>query len=62
MTDIKKSSNEKLQEKILSNLKELLNLRMQKKIGKEVKSHLFKSLRRENARIKTLLKERAENE
>lgn len=52
-----KSVNE-LQDEQLAIYKELFNLRMQRGIGQTPKTHLFRKLKKEIARIKTILSEK----
>ena len=47
-----------LQELMLQYAKELLNMRLQHTQSKQVKSHRFQQLRREIARIKTVVRQR----
>lgn len=57
-TELRSKSIEELTKELLALLKEQFNLRMQKGIGQPPKSHLFKKVRLEIARIKTILKEK----
>lgn len=56
---------EKTEQALLEELKVLLreqfNLRIQRGFGQSVKPHLFGNVRRNIARVKTLLKEKAGN-
>ena len=47
---------EELNSELLSLLKEQFNLRLQKGVGQPPKVHLFKQVRRNIARVKTILK------
>ena len=47
-----------LQEELVSSLRELFNLRMQRSHGEESKPHLFSNNRKRIARIKTILREK----
>lgn len=58
MSNLKTMSVADLEAKILENRKLLLDLRFQKKLGNQVKTHMFRKLKREIAAIKTLLSER----
>ena len=58
MSNLKTISVADLEAKILENRKLLLDLRFQKKLGNQVKTHMFRKLKREIAMIKTLLSER----
>lgn len=55
----------KTQQELFAELKILLreqfNLRIQRGFGQPVKPHLFGNVRRNIARVKTLLKEKADN-
>jgi large subunit ribosomal protein L29 len=55
MNEISNLSVEDLNNKLVDVKKELLTLRIQKSSGDEVKTHLFSSLKKDAARIKTLL-------
>jgi len=56
--ELRKKSINELKEELLALLKELFNLRLQKGIGQNPLSHLFKKSRRQIARIKTILREK----
>ena len=62
MNQVKDQTIAELEGKLVDNLKLLLDLRFQKKLGNQVKNHFFRKIRRENARIKTLLTERSKHE
>ncbi len=62
MRDLREQSNDALQQKVLTNLKILLDLRFQQKMGNKVKTHLFSQLKKEIAQVKTVLQERKDNE
>lgn len=47
-----------LQELMLQHARDLLNLRLQHAQSRQVKSHRFQQLRREMARIKTVVRQR----
>lgn len=57
MENMKDMTVADLEAKVLENKKLLLDLRFQKKLGNQVKTHMFRKLKRENAKIKTLLSE-----
>lgn len=57
-TELRNKSVDELTKELLALLKEQFNLRMQKGVGQPPKSHLFKKVRLEIARIKTILKEK----
>ncbi|MEC8977948.1 MAG: 50S ribosomal protein L29 [Pseudomonadota bacterium] len=56
--ELREMSGTDLQQKLEKNLHEILDMRLQLKQGKDVKVHKFSLLKREVARIKTLLGER----
>lgn len=56
--EMRERSSEELQTEKQSLLKELFNLRMQKGMGQTPKTHLFKVVKRNIARINTILKEK----
>ena len=62
MRDLREQSNDTLQEKVITNLKILLDMRFQQKMGNKVKTHLFSKLKKEIAQVKTVLQERKDNE
>ena len=57
--ELREKSVEELNAELLSNLEEQFKLRMQSSSGQQVQTHLFKETRRNVARIKTILKEKA---
>ena len=57
-TEYKDASEEELQEKIVGLSKELFELRMQKSTGQLGQTHLVKQVKKNVARIKTLMAER----
>ena len=57
-TEYKDASDEELQEKIGSLSKELFELRMQKSTGQLGQTHLIKQVKKNIAKIKTLMAER----
>lgn len=56
--EMRERSSEELKTEKQSLLKELFNLRMQKGMGQTPKTHLFKVVKRNIARINTILKEK----
>lgn len=57
-TELRNKSIEELTKELLALLKEQFNLRIQRGAGQPQKSHLFKKVRLEIARIKTILNEK----
>ena len=57
-TEYKDASDEELQEKIGGLSKELFELRMQKSTGQLGQTHLIKQVKKNIAKIKTLMAER----
>ena len=57
--ELRELSDEDLNNELHSTLKEIFNLKMQKASGEFEKPHLMKCARRQVARIKTLITERA---
>lgn len=57
-SELRTKSLEDLRSELVSILKEIFSLRMQRGIGQAPRTHLFRKLRREIARIKTILRER----
>ena len=57
-TELRSKSIEELTKELLALLKEQFNLRIQKGAGQPPKSNLFKKVRLDIARIKTILKEK----
>ena len=60
-SELREKSVEELNAELISTLDEQFKLRMQAASGQEVQSHLFKQTRRNVARIKTILREKAGN-
>ena len=60
-SELREKSVEELNAELQSTLEEQFKLRMQANSGQEVQTHLFKQSRRQVARIKTILKEKAGN-
>ncbi|MFL0798809.1 MAG: 50S ribosomal protein L29 [Agarilytica sp.] len=59
--ELNEKSVEQLNEELLAQLKEQFKLRMQKSTGQLNETHLLKQTRRDIARIKTVLKQKAGN-
>ncbi len=57
-TELRNKSTEELNAELLSLLKEQFNLRVQKGIGQAPQANLFKTVRRQIARIKTIVREK----
>lgn len=57
--DLRKMNQSELKEELLSSLKELFNLRMQKASGQLRELHLLRITRRRIAQIHTLISEKA---
>jgi large subunit ribosomal protein L29 len=58
-TELRNKSLGELQGELIALLKEQFNLRIQKGIGQQAtQTHLFKKVRKEIARIKTILREK----
>ena len=55
--ELRSKSQDELHQELNAIYRQQFNLRMQKGMGEASKTHLFKSLRRSIARIKTVLKE-----
>ncbi len=55
--ELRRKSQDELHQELNAIYRQQFNLRMQKGMGEASKTHLFKSLRRSIARIKTVLKE-----
>ena len=61
-SDLIESSEKELQEKIDQLSKELFELRMQKSIGQLGQTHMLKQVKKEIARVKTLVNRRKKEE
>jgi large subunit ribosomal protein L29 len=57
-TELRKKSVEQLNSELLALLREQFNLRMQKGVGQTPSPHLFGNVRKQIARVKTLLSEK----
>ena len=60
-TELREKSVDELQQELLGLLKEQFNLRMQKATGQLAQTHLIGQVRRDIARVKTVLNEKAGN-
>jgi large subunit ribosomal protein L29 len=60
--ELREKSAADLKNELLALLREQFNLKMQKGIGKPPRPHLFKRVRRTIARIKTILREKTEQQ
>ena len=56
-TDLREKSVEQLNEQLLDLLRDQFNLRMQKATGQLTQSHLLSQVKRDIARVKTVLKQ-----
>jgi len=61
-SELKGKSTEDLQKEMLELQREQFNLRMQRATGQLAKPHLIKAVRRDIARIKTILNEKKAGE
>ncbi|MAC47881.1 50S ribosomal protein L29 [Oceanospirillum beijerinckii] len=59
--ELREKSVEELKEQLTDLLREQFNLRMQKGTGQLTQTHLLKQVRRDIARVNTLLNEKAGN-
>lgn len=60
-SELREKSVEELNAEMLINLEDQFKLRMQASSGQQVQTHLFKQARRNVARIKTILNQKAGN-
>jgi len=60
-TELREQSAEELQQTLLGLLKDQFNLRMQKATGQLAQNHMLGQVRRDIARVKTVLNEKAGN-
>ncbi|MBN3564609.1 50S ribosomal protein L29 [Aliamphritea spongicola] len=60
-TELREQSVEELQQTLLGLLKDQFNLRMQKATGQLTQNHMLGQVRRDIARAKTVLNEKAGN-
>ncbi|KAA0876244.1 50S ribosomal protein L29 [Nitrincola tapanii] len=58
-TELREKSAEELQQALLGLLKDQFNLRMQRATGQLAQNHLLGQVRRDIARVKTVLKQKA---
>ncbi len=58
-SELKQKSVEELNEELLNMLREQFNLRMQLSTGQLAQTHLLRKVRRDVARVKTILNEKA---
>ncbi len=59
--ELRSKSEQELREELHALLKEQFNLRMQKAIGQAARSDQFKKVRRNIARVKTVMNEKRKN-
>jgi len=62
VTELREKTAEELKTELLSTLEEQFKMRMQSSSGQQVQGHLVKQTRRDIARIKTILREKALSE
>ena len=55
VSELREKSVEQLHEELLANTKEQFNLRLQKGVSQSPQTHLIRNVRRQIARIKTIL-------
>jgi len=60
-TELREKSAEQLNEQLLTLLRDQFNLRMQKATGQLGQSHLLNQVRRDIARVKTVLNQKGGN-
>ncbi|MDH3354561.1 MAG: 50S ribosomal protein L29 [Chromatiales bacterium] len=60
-SEMREKSADELSGELTSLLKEQFNMRMQRGIGQMEQTHRFKEVRRDIARVKTILGEKAES-
>ena len=58
-SELRQKNVEELQQELYALLREQFNLRMQQATGQSSRPHLFKQVRRNIARVKTVLSEKA---
>lgn len=58
VSDWRNRSEDELKQELLALMKEQFNLRLQKGMSEPPRPHLFRQVRRNIARVKTLLKEK----
>ena len=59
VSELRQKNQQELREELLALLREQFNLRMQRATGQMSKPHLFKRVRRDIARVNTILHEKA---
>lgn len=59
VSDLKKMTADELKKEMAGLLREQFNMRMQQGTGQSIRPHLIKNARKNVARIKTILKEKA---
>ena len=59
VSELRRKSADELKQELLALLRDQFNLRMQKATGQASKPHLFKQARRNIARVKMVLSEKA---
>lgn len=57
--ELRNMTDEEINQELLALLREQFNLRMQKGVGQASRNHQFSRVRRDIARVKTVLQERA---
>jgi large subunit ribosomal protein L29 len=57
--ELRKMTDEEINQELLALLREQFNLRMQKGVGQASRNHQFSRVRRDIARVKTILQQRA---
>lgn len=57
-SELRSKATEELNNELLSLLREQFNLRVQRGIGQNPQAHLFRKVRKQVARIKTILREK----
>jgi large subunit ribosomal protein L29 len=60
-SELREKSSEELQQQLLELLRDQFNLRMQKSTGQLNQSHLLNKVRKDIARVKTVLNQKAGN-
>ena len=58
VSELKSKTVGELQSELLALLKEQFNLRIQRGVGQSLQTHLFRKVRKEIARIKTILSQK----
>ncbi len=58
VSDLRNKSDSELGQELISLLREQFNLRVQRATGQMAKPHLFKQVRRNIARVKTVMSEK----